>query len=71
MNARCADIALNRCFLVCEGLIFIASSDGAVSSGWRVSELAFPLVDGGAILGQWSGGSVLLRGGLKTGHWLG
>ncbi|MCP4780628.1 MAG: FAD-dependent oxidoreductase [Hyphomicrobium sp.] len=29
------------------------------------------IVDGGAILGQWSGGLLQLRGGLKAGHWLG
>jgi len=28
-------------------------------------------VHGGEKLGQWSGGVVLLRGGVKPGHWLG
>jgi hypothetical protein len=28
-------------------------------------------VSGGAKVGQWSGGIVLLRGGVITGHWLG
>jgi hypothetical protein len=37
----------------------------------NVKQIRTRFVDGGAILGQWSGGSVLLRGGLKTGHWLG
>jgi hypothetical protein len=30
-----------------------------------------PYVSGGAKVGQWSGGVVLLRGGVITGHWLG
>jgi hypothetical protein len=28
-------------------------------------------VRGGEKLGQWSGGLVLLRGGVKSGHWIG
>jgi hypothetical protein len=33
--------------------------------------LSVPIgVSGGAKVGQWSGGIVLLRGGVITGHWL-
>jgi hypothetical protein len=37
----------------------------------RVFETLRDLVSGGAKVGQWSGGVVLLRGGVITGRWLG
>ena len=49
-------------------------SDPAVPPGFSAEKINAGIaigVSGGAKVGQWSGGAVLPRGGVITGHWLG